>query len=84
MSGTCQAIQEKAFEIMSLVFKVPLEEIGEESSPDSIGSWDSMKHINLILAFEEEFNIEIDEEETLEMISSKSILNLLGQKLNSE
>jgi len=36
-----QAIKEKIYNIVSEVFGVPREELGDDSSPDSILNWDS-------------------------------------------
>ena len=59
--------------VMSLVFEVPYEKITEDSSPDNIESWDSLKHLNLILALEEEFNVTIPDEEVGNIINFKLI-----------
>ena len=53
----------KTKSIFSSVFEVLDEEILMTSSSDSIESWDSLNHINLILALEEEFNIEFSDEQ---------------------
>ena len=58
---------------MSIVFEVPIEEITETSSPDTIGSWDSVRHLNLILALEEEFEISIPDEEVGNMLNFKLV-----------
>ena len=45
---------------MSNVFEIEHEEaISESSSSDNIESWDSYRYLNLILALEEEFEINI-------------------------
>ena len=59
--------------VMSIVFEVPIEEITETSSPDTIGSWDSVRHLNLILALEEEFEISIPDEEVGNMLNFKLV-----------
>ena len=59
--------------VMSIVFEVPIEEITETSSPDTIGSWDSVRHLNLILALEEEFGISIPDEEVGNMLNFKLV-----------
>ena len=59
--------------VMSLVFEVPYGKITEDSSPDNIESWDSLKHLNLILALEEEFDITIPDEEVGNIINFKLI-----------
>jgi acyl carrier protein len=58
---------------MSLVFEVSLETLNEDSSSDSIDTWDSLKHLNLILALEEEFNLEIPDEEVGNLMNYKLI-----------
>ena len=58
---------------MSTVFDVPLESITEDASTDNIENWDSLRHLNLILALEEEFNITIPDEEVGNMVNYKLI-----------
>ena len=45
-----------------------------------IGTWDSLNHMNLIVALEEEFDVTFDEEEINEMISLELIELILKQK----
>ena len=51
-------MEERIKKVFSNVFNLDIETINNESSPDNIESWDSLKHMNLILALEEEFEIE--------------------------
>ncbi len=64
---------------MSAVFEVPIESITETSSVDSIESWDSVKHLNLILALEEEFNISIPDEEVGNLMNYKLIEMIVNE-----
>lgn len=64
---------EKIKIVMSAVFEVPLDEITENSSTDNIETWDSLKHLNLILALEEEFEISIPNEEVGNLVNYKLI-----------
>lgn len=59
--------------VMSKVLEVPLDKINENSSTDSIENWDSLKHLNLILALEDEFEISIPNEEVGNMVNFKLI-----------
>ncbi|MBK7639022.1 MAG: acyl carrier protein [Bacteroidetes bacterium] len=63
----------KLKKLMSTVFDVPLESITEDASTDNIENWDSLRHLNLILALEEEFNITIPDEEVGNMVNYKLI-----------
>jgi acyl carrier protein len=63
----------KIKKIMSMVFEVPLESISDDASTDSIENWDSLRHLNLILALEEEFGVSIPDEEVGNLVNYKLI-----------
>ena len=44
---------------------------------DEVPGWDSLKHIRLLSSIENAFGIEMQFEDSLEMISVKSILNII-------
>lgn len=51
------------------------KEIDPEAKMDDIPEWDSLMHVRLIIAIEDEFNIAIDFADTLEMASIPDIKN---------
>ena len=63
----------KIKEVMSAVFEIPLESISDDSSYDNIENWDSLRHLNLILALEEEFEVSIPDEEVGNLVNYKLI-----------
>ncbi len=60
-------------QVMSAVFEVPVKFIVEDSSTDNIENWDSLRHLNLILALEEEFDVSIPDEEVGNLVNYKLI-----------
>ena len=66
-------MEEKIKQIMSAALEVNIAEINNETNSDSIDSWDSLHHMNLVVALEEEFSVEFEEEEIIELMSFKSI-----------
>ena len=75
-------IEERIKNVMSAVFVIPANKIGKESSPDNIGSWDSLKHMNIVVALEEEFNIQFTDDEIIELINMKLILVIIREKVS--
>ena len=65
---------------MSAVFEIPVEQIKDDSSPDTIESWDSLKHMNLIISLEEEFTIEFTDREIIEMMNYLLIVEVVKNK----
>ena len=72
--------KERIKNVMSAVFEIPEEQIKDNSSPDTIGSWDSLRHMNLIVALEEEFKVELTDDEILDMMNYKSIESIITGK----
>lgn len=66
-------------EIMADVFGVDIEEITIDSSPDTIESWDSLRLLNLVLALEQEFDIELPSDQLQHLMSVEKILQALNQ-----
>jgi acyl carrier protein len=66
---------------MSAVFEVSLDEINENSSPDSIVSWDSLSLMNLVVSIEEEFNIQLDDDEIVDMLNFRLIKEIISSKI---
>ncbi len=67
---------------MAVVLKVEASSINEESSMDNINTWDSLGHMNLILALEDEFKILIPDEDAGNISSYKLIKFVLGELLD--
>lgn len=68
------------FKIASTVFEVSEETLSLSDTVDDIESWDSLKHLNLILAIEDEFNISFTEEESVEIESLELMKELIKEK----
>jgi acyl carrier protein len=66
--------------VMATVLGVPVEAIGPDASQDNLKSWDSLKHMNLVLALEETFGVQIPDEDAAE-ITSYALIRLVLQEL---
>jgi len=67
-------MREKVFQIVSQVMMVPVEQINEQSAAQNIEAWDSLNHMNLILALEEEFGARFSDEQIMRMLDIKTII----------
>jgi len=76
-------VEDKIHRVVSDVMGVPIEEINSESSPDNIPAWESLSHINLVLALEAEFEIKLSPEDVLEMLSVGLIQTILNEKVSA-
>lgn len=61
------------------VLGIPETDIGEETTIDTVEAWDSLKHLNLVLALEEQFGVSLTEEQSFEILSYPLIKTVLGE-----
>ena len=71
----------KIKQVMSAVFEIPVESIADDASSDNIENWDSLRHLNLILALEEEFGVSIPDEEVGNLVNYKLIELIINDLL---
>ena len=70
-------MSEKLYNIISKVFSVPISEINDESSPETIESWDSFNGLILVDELESNFNIKFPVSEIIDVKNVKDIKKYL-------
>ena len=75
-------IFEQVVAISSDIFQVPAGRLTGESSPRTLEAWDSVQHLNLVLALEQHFGVQFEPQEMDQMKSIGSISELVESKLN--
>ncbi|MBK9129194.1 MAG: acyl carrier protein [Phycisphaerales bacterium] len=60
-------------DVMARTFRVPPESISAESAPADIPGWDSQGHLELIMALEAAFGVELELREVTQMRSQAEI-----------
>lgn len=73
--------ENKLKQVMALVLNIDTSSINEASSMDNIKTWDSLGHMNLILALEDEFKVTIPDEDAGNITSFKLIKVVLNELL---
>jgi acyl carrier protein len=54
-------------DVLSVTLRVPAERISDEFSPADCSNWDSVRHLMLMLAIEDKFEISFSEREIAEL-----------------
>jgi acyl carrier protein len=65
---------ERLRELVALTFDLPVEAIAPETTQDTCAQWDSLAHLNLMLAVEDAFGLTLSVEEMAAMTSVAAIL----------
>ena len=70
--------------VLADVFGVDPRDLHPASSPDTIESWDSVQHLNMIIALEQEFGVRFTPAEIEEAMSVQAIAGLIQRKQRRE
>jgi acyl carrier protein len=71
-------------QLMATILSVDVTAINFEASMDTIPNWDSLRHMNLVLAIEEEFKISIPDEDAGNITSYKLIKLVVEELLKAK
>jgi acyl carrier protein len=70
-------MQNRIKKVMAEVFAIDPELINDTTSPGTLSGWDSINQMKLIAALEDEFDIEIDDDEIEEMVNYRVIVAII-------
>ena len=62
------------------VLGVDVSQLSASSSPETVDAWDSVQHLSLVLAFEQEFDIQFEPEEIEAMKTLGGIAAIVDRK----
>ena len=73
-------IESRLLNIFNIIFSEDYVKINNRISMKNNKNWDSLKHLNLILAIEEEFNFKLSIEEISSSNNFLSIMKIIRKK----
>ena len=74
-------IEAKLKSIVATVMGIPESMISKDLSPDLLEMWDSLRHMNLVTAVEEEFNIVFEYDEIVQVMEYSILEEIVRRKL---
>jgi Acyl carrier protein len=73
-------VSERFFGVLSSILNVGRESLTPQSSRDTLEEWDSVKHMYVMQALEEEFHIEFTDDEITNLASVSDLMNAMTAK----
>lgn len=73
--------RQRVLRAFSQIMGVPSDQLGDDSSPDTVDAWDSLHHMRLVFALEQEFGIKFSDEQIMAMSSVERILAGVHERL---
>ena len=78
---TISAIDERIVNVISKIVNMPVTEVLENFESGKYIFWDSITHLNLIFALEEELAVSFEEEDIVKMNDYNEIKAVISSKL---
>ena len=69
----------KLKQVLADVFNIDVGTIDDMTSVDTVKAWDSLKHLNLVLALEDQFHVTLSVEQTVQILNYPLIKVVMGE-----
>jgi acyl carrier protein len=76
-------LRENVKRVMAATFRVPASRVPDDASPQNVAGWDSLGHIELMLALEMEFKVPLPTEAIIELVSLEAIEGFLRERAHA-
>lgn len=74
-------IEERIRRVLAEVLDLDPRSVSADTSTDTVDAWGSLQHLTLVLALEEEFEIQLGEDETVAIVSFPLIVAAVSEHL---
>jgi acyl carrier protein len=71
-------MNERIKQVMAAILEIEISSIEDDSSIETLEAWDSVSHMNLVLAMEQEFGIEFSDDQMMEVLSVSKFNKVLS------
>lgn len=79
LKSSAKSQEDRVLHTIADVFGLDWRSLNDDSSPETITNWDSLNHLNLVMAIESEFEISLSAKDIFAMQSIASIRRVLDQ-----
>lgn len=74
-------VKEKVFEIVANILEIEVSEVTLESTVGDFPSWDSLGQLNILQSVQDEFDVEFEPEEMMDIEDISDIIKAVESKL---
>jgi acyl carrier protein len=60
-------VEERIRDLFASLLEIDASDVTDAAGPNELPAWDSMRHLMLVAGFEEEFGVDVDPEEAVDM-----------------
>jgi acyl carrier protein len=70
-------VESRVRNVIASIFKIPESQAGRGASIDTVEGWDSLAHMNLVVALEETFSMTFSPDDVVSLLSYEIIVETI-------
>ena len=72
-------MEDKIKEILATILEIDQSDVNNETNPDTVANWDSLRHMKLVFAIEEEYGVEFTDDQIIQLTDVGTILDCIKE-----
>ncbi len=72
-------MEEKIKEILATILEIDQSDVNNDTNPDTVSSWDSLRHMKLVFAIEDEYDVQFSDDQIIQLTDFEKIINCLKE-----
>lgn len=70
----------KVKEVLATIFELEVNDISDDLKQENLADWDSLQHLNVMIALEEAFELSFEPDEIADMVTIDKIVDTIKAK----
>ncbi len=72
-------MEDKIKEILATVLEIDQSEVNNDTNPDTVSNWDSLRHMKLVFAIEDEYGVQFSDDQIIQLTDVGKIINCIKE-----
>ena len=72
-------MEDKIKEILATILEIDQSDVNNDTNPDTVSSWDSLRHMKLVFSIEDEYDVQFSDDQIIQLTDVGKIINFLKE-----
>ena len=72
-------MEDKIKEILATVLEIDQSDVNNDTNPNTVSNWDSLRHMKLVFAIEDEFGVQFSDDQIIQLTDVGKIINCIKE-----
>jgi acyl carrier protein len=72
-------MEDRIKEILATILEIDKADINNDTNPDTVSSWDSLRHMKLVFSIEDEYDIQFSDDQIIRLTDVGKIIDCIKE-----